>query len=60
MKIFSILFALIGVFMATTGGALMFDNMWIDPMIGYFMSTWMILLGINAAVAGFFMFAKTL
>lgn len=60
MKIFSILFALIGVFMATTGGALMFDNMWIDPMMGYFMSTWMILLGINAAVAGFFMFAKTL
>tara|TARA_R100000234_G_C4907526_1_gene138410 strand:+ start:228 stop:410 length:183 start_codon:yes stop_codon:yes gene_type:complete len=60
MKIFSILFALIGVFMATSGGALMFDNMWVDPMMGYFMSTWMILLGINAAVAGFFMFAKTL
>ncbi len=60
MKVFSILFALIGVCMATTGGALMFDNMWIDPIMGYFMSTWIIIIGINAAVAGFFMTAKTL
>ena len=46
--------------MATTGGALMFDNMWIDPLMGYFMSTWMILLGILAFMTGFLTLAKTL
>ena len=60
MKLFSIIFSIIGIFMATTGGALMFDNMWIDPLMGYFMSTWMILLGILAFMTGFLTLAKTL
>ena len=60
MKLFSIIFSIIGIFMATTGGALMFDNMWIHPLMGYFMSTWMILLGILAFITGFLTLAKTL
>ena len=60
MKLFSIIFSVIGIFMATTGGVLMFDSMWIDPLMGYFMSTWMILLGTLAFITGFLMIAKTL
>ena len=60
MKIFSILFGLIGIFMATTGGALILDSMWIDPITGYIVSSCMILIGTASSIAGFFMTAKTL